>query len=111
MNRMQKLGIDANTVEGLTKIMDINCINIDDGYGTKGKCKYPKNEIDICMKCKAERLLEEVPTKKVQRGTTYTDFIKAYIDWQNYANDSMAYKGTYIKYCDWLAEEIEVEDD
>lgn len=70
MNRMQKLGIDTNTVEGIEKLIAIECIDIGDEYGNDHHCKYCNDSAISCERCKAERLLEKVPTKKVKRWET-----------------------------------------
>lgn len=109
MKRYEMLGIDLNTVEGLGKCIGIKCQEIDDGINENWeKCKYP-NDSNVCNRCKAERLFAEVPTMKVQRGTTYTDFSKAYSDWLiEHGENSLLHKDL-VMYQNWLAEEIEVE--
>ena len=63
MRMIDKMGIDPNTEEGLCSLLDIKCKDIKDGYETYDTCKYPDGNFS-CLKCKAERLLAEVPTKK-----------------------------------------------
>lgn len=101
MKRYEKLGIDLNTVEGIERIIDMCCNDIDDKFGGI-ECKY-SNSNKPCSHCMAERLFEDVPTKKVQRIATYSDASKA---WNDYENCNFA-----MPYSNWLAQEIEIEDE
>lgn len=109
MKRYEKMGIDPNTVDGMKRLIDIDCVEISDEYGNEygnnGHCKYP--DAISCERCKAERLLKEVSIKKVLRGTTYTDFMKAYDD---YAKENEWHTIYGLKFARWLNEEIEVEE-
>ena len=101
MKRYEKLGIDLNTVEGLEAIIKMDCKDIKDGRHLK--CPHRIRNA-LCERCIAERLLEEIPSKKVPRGCTYTDFKKA---WCDFVNDV----GSGGGFVDWLSAEIEVEAD
>lgn len=110
MKIYEKLGIDPLTSEGMLKIMNINCTEIPDelGKALKDGKKCPKDLIHSCAECKAERLFAEVQMKKVKRGTTYTDFYKAYDDYYNTENRNSTPHA--FSFCKWLSEESEVEE-
>ena len=112
MKMYEKLNINPTTEEGLAKLFNIHCMDIPDNEGdisTRNEnCPHPDLS---CNECKAKRLLAEVPTKKVQRGTTYTDFEKAHFEYLMYQNHCVEYDMDYPSFSKWLAEEIEVEDD
>ena len=65
MKLYERMGIDPNTVDGITEILGLRCDVIE--KSTSKTCnKYRGN----CPRCKAERLFAEVPTKKVPRMET-----------------------------------------
>lgn len=116
MNQMEQMGINPNTVIGLMRIIEIDCGDIPDGIGqNEDKCKETP-----CGLCIAERLLAEVPMKKVKRWELYDgDFAKAEQDFVNYCRPKIrTCKACRFKckadgpscFIQWLMEEVEVPE-
>ena len=119
MTRLEKLGFDLTTEEGLTKLLDV-CPRESKNYYC---CPMgPDGNVSGCPECVAKFLLSEVPTKKVKRYETYNgDFVKAFNDFRNKdcLSGQLCNKCRFEKsateigecFALWLMEDIEVVEE